>query len=339
MNIQVRELLDSDAEAWDDLVRSSRQKVVFQRRDFLDIWAGEDPDWHLLKLGCFDERGRLVCGQAIIHRKFLGLRIQNTLSIFYAGTPVLTGEIEEYSPEQYEILSALAHASRKRFPYLRIEFHPNLTDARAYIDNGWEAGLQYTHTWDLGDLNAVLKGMHRKHSYVRKAQGMYIFGCENGEAIIDEFLRLYRETMEKFEWQPTAHWKEAFRRKARWLDQQGLLRPFTCRTKTGELVGIALYILSRESGMAYFWLIGYDHALNSKEFPPAIHWYAAQNLAAEFRTIDFGEGGNASLFAYKDSLGTTSLSFWVLKTQSMSNWSALYTSLRKIRQALLKFIP
>jgi hypothetical protein len=338
MKIEVREVSATDT-AWDGLVRSSRQNCLFVAREFLETWAGEDPSWHLLKLGCYDETNRLICGQAIIHRKMMGVRVQNTLSTFYAGTPILAGEVPENSLAQYEILSALARESRKRFPYLRIEFHPHLTDARAYLDNGWEAAPQYTHTWDLRDLNAVLKSMHRKQTYVRKAQDMFDFSIEHGEEIVNEFLRLYAETMAKFGWQPPASWKEAFRRKARWLESQDVLRPFTCRTKAGEIVGVALYILSRESRTAYFWLVGYDHERNSKEFPPAIHYYAAQNLAAEFDMIDFGEGGNSSLFAFKDSLGTDSLPFWVLKSGDISGWVNVYLFLRKARQALLKFIP
>ncbi len=338
MKIEVREITKTDT-AWDGLVQNSRQNCVFVSRSFLETWTGKNPFWRLLKLGCFDEQGRLVGGQGIIHRKIVGVRVQNTLSIFYAGTPVLAGDIPENSPEQYEILSALARESRKHFPYMRIEFHPNLTDARAYLDNGWEAAPQYTHTWDLRDLNAVLKSMHRKQTYVRKAQDMFDFSIERGETIINDFLRLYAETMAKFGWQPPASWKTAFQHRAKWLESQDLLRPFTCRTKNGELVGVALYILSRESRVAYFWLVGYDHDRNSKEFPPAIHYYAAQNLAGEFDMIDFGEGGNSSLYAYKDSLGAESLPFWVLKTGGISNWAKIYQLLRKTRQALLKIIP
>jgi len=56
---------------------------------------------------------------------------------------------------------------------------------------------EYTHTWDLRDLNAILKGMHRKQTYVNKAQDMYDFATEYGDEIINDFLRLYIETMKK----------------------------------------------------------------------------------------------------------------------------------------------
>ena len=338
MKIQVREISATDT-AWDELAASSRQNCLFVSRGFLDLWAGEDPSLRLLKLGCYDESNRLVCGQAIIHRKIMGVRVQNILSTFYAGTPVLAGDIEENSPEQYEILSALARESRKRFPYMRIEFHPNLTDARAYLDNGWEATPIYTHSWKLEDMQEVRKGMHRKERYIRKAQEMFDLGHEHGQEIIKDFLRLYAETMKKYDWQPTSKWREAFLRKMKWLESRDLLHIYTCRKKTGELVGITLSLLSRENQTAYFWLIGYDHTIDSKEFPPAIYYYASEDLSSEFKFIDFGEGAHASLYAFKDSLGTTSTPFWILKTENNSGWSLLHSRLRKIRQFLLKFVP
>jgi hypothetical protein len=336
--IEVREISATD-NAWDKLVASSRQNCLFVTRDFLDVWAGEDPSSHLLKLGCYDETGRLVCGQAIIHRRFMGMRVQNTLSIFYAGTPILAGDIPENGAEQYEILSTLARESRKRFPYLRIELYPNLTDMRAYLDNGWEATPIYTHSWELSDMGEVQKGMHRKQRYIRKAQELFDFSREHGEEIIREFLRLYAETMKKYDWQPTAKWRDAFQRKMKWLESRDLLHIYACRMKTGELVGITLSLLSRENQTAYFWLIGYEHTIDSKEFPPAIYYYASQDLSTEFEHIDFGEGAHSSLYAFKDSLGTTSTPFWILRTENSTNWSALYSYLRKIRQSLVKFIP
>jgi hypothetical protein len=264
------------------------------------------------------------------------MRVQGSFNIFYRCTPILAGDVPENSQEQYEILSALAQRTRKLFPYLKVEFCPTLTDARPYLDNGWSAMPEYTHTWDIRDLNALLKGMHRKQTYVNRAQEMYDFSTEYGDEIINDFLRLYIETMKKYDWEPPKGWRKDFSRKARWLSEQDLLRPFTCRFKnTGELVGVALYILSRENRTAYYWLIGYDHKLNSKEFPPAIHYHAAKSLAGEFDTIDFGEGGNPSLFAFKDSLGTDSIPYWVLTTGESSPLKKAYRALKIIREKIL----
>jgi hypothetical protein len=338
MKIEVREISISDGK-WDELVRSSRQNFIFTSRDFLESWIRMDPDWHLLTLGCFDEDGRLVGGQAILHRKLFGIRIQRILNIFYAGTPVLSMETEESSEQRYAVLSELARITRKYFPYQRIEFHPSLVDVRPYLDNGWEALPQYTHTWDLNDLDAVLKGMHRKQKYVRKAQDLFDFSIEQGDEIIAEFLRLYTATMQKFGWQPTAGWKKAFFRQVAWLRERDLLRVYTGRTKTGELAGVTLYILSREDRTAICWLIGYGDELNSKELPTALDYFAAQNLASDFDTIDFGEGANPNLYAFKDSVGTNSIPFWLLTVGNDSILIRFVEFLRKARQSLIKLIP
>jgi hypothetical protein len=83
-------------------------------------------------------------------------------------------------------------------------------------------------------------------------------------------------------------------------------------------------------------MVGYDKKISSKEFPPAIHYYAAQNLCSEFSRIDFGEGTHTSLYAFKDSLGGYSTPFWILKTRNANNWIHFYESLKRIRYSMLK---
>jgi hypothetical protein len=336
LKIKVREISTANKE-WEELIHSSRQNILFVDQSFLNIWTTKGTSNHLMMLGCYDESEHLVGGQAIIHRKFMGVRIQGSFNISYRCTPILAGHIRENSPEQYEILSALARETRKKFPYLKVEFHPSLTDTRAYLNNGWHAEPQYAHTWDLRNVDAILQNMHhKKRSYVRKALENYEFNVEQDKKIIDEFLRLYTETMAKFSWCPSENWSESFHHKANWLLDEKLLLPCTCRTKTGQLISVALVILSPENRTAYGWLIGYDHAYASHEIPASLQYYSAKILAANFDALDLGDGPNANLFAYKDSLGTASHPFWVLTTKDTKKWIKFLDFLRDARQSLKK---
>jgi hypothetical protein len=336
MNLHIREIPAHEKQAWDELVHSSRQGNVFLLHDFLLTWDKTDPTVGLLRLGCYSENNQLVGAQAIMFKKALFLRLQHMLSIFYASTPILREVAGEQSPTPFEILTALASESRKRFPYLRVEFHPSLTDMRAYLEQKWEVYPQYTYLWALDDLDALLKQMHRKSSYVRKALRLYTFGCEAGLAMIAEFLRLYEKTMTRYEWRPTPAWKTAFISRAEWLESQGLLKAYTCRAPSGDIMGIALYILSRLDRTVYAWLVGYDPQLDNKEFLPAIDYYAAQCLASEFSFIDFGEGTHPSLYAFKDSLGGCATPFWILKTRNATRWLRVYETLKRWRYAWSK---
>lgn len=338
MAVSVREIQPQERQQWDALVNASPQGSVFLGYDLLQLWDQTNATAGLLRLGCFTAAGRLVGGQALIYKKALLFAFQYNLNLPYGSTPILSGDLGVDDPAPFEILSALARAAQKRFPSLQLEVHASLTDIRAYLAQGWEALPDYVYLWDLGDVDLLLKHMHRKSSYVRKAQKQYRFACEPREGVILDFLRLHEQNMDRHQWRPTAAWREAFFRRVQWLDEQDVLRIYTCRTPAGELVGAVLYVLSRLQCTAHFWMVGYDAQLNSKEFPPAIHFYAAQCLAPEFKTIDFGEGMRESLYAFKDSLGARSEPYWILATPTARYWKRVFAWVRRLRYAVPKLL-
>jgi hypothetical protein len=338
--MEVREISTDEGAAWDELVSSSRQGNIFLLHEFQTAWCETDPLLHLVRLGCYDENGKLVGGQSIFHKKAFGLRIPFTLSIFYASTPILSSTVQENSQQQHAVLSALAREARKHFPFLKIEFHPTLKDVRPYLEQDWHAEPEYTHTWEISDPNIILKNIqHRKQKYVRKAKDEFLFAHETGEAIVTDFLRLYRETMQKFGWRPEENWTTTFRQRIEWMQARDIARLYTCRMKSGELVGVVMCILSRISQTVYFTLISYNHSINSKEFHPAIHWYVAQDLSPEFSYADFGEASLSTIYSAKDSLGTSSTPYWKLETANARRWTRYYDLLRKIKRAITNRLP
>jgi hypothetical protein len=329
--MKVREITTNENIAWDELVRSSRQGNIFLLNEFQTAWCDTDPSLHLLRLGCYDEHGKLVGGQTIFHKKVFGQRVPITLNIFYSATPILPSTVQDNSEQQSAVLSALARGSRKYFPFLTIEFHPTLKDVRPYLEQGWLAEPEYTYVWDIIDPNSILMNMHRKRKYVRKAQEQFVFAHETSEAIVSDFFRLYRDTMDKFGWTPDEYWEKSYRKRIEWMQVKEMVRLYTCRTKSEELVGVIMCILSRVNRTVYFVLIGYDHSINSKEFHPAIHWYAAQDLSPEFSYADFGEAAQSNIYTTKDSLGTLSVPYWKLETPIARQWQKFYKFLRKIK--------
>jgi hypothetical protein len=335
--MEVREIFTNEGLAWNELVNSSHQGNIYLSQEFQDAWLETDSSLHLARLGCYDENGKLVGGQSIFHKKVFGLRIPVALSISYASTPILSSEVQDSGQKQYAVLSALARDSRKHFPFMKVAFHPSLNDVRPYLEQGWKAEPEYTHIWEISDPDAILKNIqHRKQKYVRKAKEQFLFAHETGEAIITDFLRLYRETMQKFDWRPE---EGRLRERIEWMQAKDIIRLYTCRMKTGELVGVVVCVLSRVNQTAYFMLIGYDHTINSKEFHPAIHWYAAQDLSPEFSYADFGGGPVPNIYATKDSLGTNSTPYWELETPNARRWTQYYDMLRNIKRAIANRLP
>jgi hypothetical protein len=334
MTIDVRQISENEKEIWDDLVFSSRQKSFLLTHDFLEMWRDSDPSLALLRFGCFDENGHLIGGQAIIHRKKLGTRLEYVIGVLYSSTPILREEVQDNVQTRHEILASLARISRKFFLYLRIEFDPSLIDTRPYLEQGWSAKPFYTHIWNITDPEVILNNLHRKRRYVRKAQEFLTFDRESGNDILDAFLALYFETMQKFKWKPNTQWCEAFKKQVAWLEKHDLFRLYTCRTQQGNLVGVVLYIIDKPKQTAFAWLTGYDHSFDCKEFPPAIYWYAANELRSVVRYIEFMEGNEVSIYAFKDSLGTVSKPFWVLQTPYRNRWIDLYFGTKRFFKKL-----
>ncbi|MBI5954337.1 MAG: GNAT family N-acetyltransferase [Chloroflexi bacterium] len=335
--MEVREISGSGQTAWDELVASSRQGNIFVMHELQSVWCETDPSLHLVRLGCYDEHGKLIGGQSIFRRKVLGLRIPTTLSIFYAGTPILPSVVQDDDLQQRAVLSALAQYSIRSFPFLKIEFHPTLKDVRPYLKEGWHAYPEYTYVWEISDPDAILTNIqHRKRKYVRKAREQFLFTSETGDAIVADFLRLYRETVKKFGWHPGDVWIKILRKRIEWLQTKNAVRLYTCRTKTGELLSAILCILSHINQTVYSMYIGYDHSADSREFPPALDCYIAQDLSGEFSYVDFSEAPQSNLYGYKDSLGTKSTPYWKLETPNARRWTKYYELLGKIRRTILK---
>ena len=109
MKLEIRKITELGQE-WDQFVNSSMQNSVLTSSEFLNVYAGDDPSWQLLTLGCYDAAGCLLGAQVIIHRKWMGKRIQSSPNVPYNATPILSGHLDG-TPEQYDVLFALARAT------------------------------------------------------------------------------------------------------------------------------------------------------------------------------------------------------------------------------------
>lgn len=339
MTVIVKEIPTAERQEWDDLINHSPQRTVFLEYEYLHMWAETNPTFHLTRIGCYDDSSRkLVGGQAFLHKNYLGIRLSTILNLFYVSTPTLRDSAQEDEVRRLEILRALACYVKKRLPYMLVEVHPNLTDVRPYLYNGWRASCEYTHIWDLRNRNAPLENMHhRSRSHVQHAEKDLVFARESSADTLCEFVQLYRKTMMKFNWLPDATWEMNFRKYVSWMETRDMFRLYTCRTVNGELVGAILYILSRINRTVYVWLIGYNPETKIKGWSDTLNCHAAQELSSEFDFFDFGEGSRESIYRAKDTAGTTSVPFWVLKTAFSQRWLFIYDRLKLVRYAIARF--
>ncbi len=182
---------------------------------------------------------------------------------------------------------------------MAIECNPSLLDVRAYLQDGWAANRFYTHVWDLRDLDVVYKNMGKRKKAIQKAQAEFLFAREAAGKIADDFLRLYEQTASKYMLRFDKIWINAFQQRLAWLESKDLLRIYTLRSKTGELIGASSSVLSRCDHTVYTWLLAYDYASPNRHNMPALYWYLAQDMANEFHYLDLGSADNFPLFSFK----------------------------------------
>ena len=335
--LAVRELERKDYAAWNQLVADSPQGNAFLRADWLQMLCDTDPDLRPLILGCFDNKGRLVGGQAVMYQQRWGMSISVTFEFFYSGPMVapLAGNQARCVTRTVAIVSALAEALAKRLAYVEIETHPAFNDARPFLNAGWRVVPVYTHIWRMDDVDRVWRAMSRgKQSRIKRARKHFTFGVEEADAVLNEYLPLHRQTVRKFSWQPSPTWEAIFRRRFHWMRQRDGCRLYAARTDAGELAGGELVLLSQEDKTAYIWQQSFDRKYLAQGLSPALDWYAASDLATEFPRIDFGSSPYSSLSQFKDEMGAEAVMHLAVRKNNMRFRLAVYERALKLKDSV-----
>jgi hypothetical protein len=332
--LAVRELGREDYAVRNQLVADSPQGNVFLHADWLQMLGDTDPDLRSLILGCFDDEGRLVGGQAVTYHQRWGMDISATFEFFYSGPMVapVAGNQAGGVTRAAAIVSALAEALAERLAYVEFETHPAFGDVRPFLYAGWQVVPTYTHIWPMDDVDRAWRAMSQgKRRRIERARKQFTFGVEEGDAVLDEYLPLHHQTVRKFYWQPSPTWEAIFRRRFHWMRERDGCRLYTARTGTGELAGGELVLLSREDETAYIWQQAFDREYLAQGISPALDWYAASDLATEFPQVNFGSSPYPSLAQFKDEMGAEPVvHFTVRKNNARFRW-AIYQRALKLK--------
>ena len=313
-SLRLETLAPRDDADWDRLVVAAPQGNVFLRSDWLAMLCETDAqDLNILRLGCRNRAGRLVAGWAIPYRRQWGRLFANGFDFFYNG-PLLEPELSSpnihHVSERLLALSLLARGLGESTSLVVAEAHPEFHDARALLYDGWIVSAEYTHLWDQVVRETTLERMNReKRREIRRGLESHVFRREpRADLALAGFLRLYRATMRKFGWLPTAAWEDQLRTRLRWMADRDGCRLYTASTAEGQLAAGVLVLLSREDRTAYFWRMGADPERRDSRVVPALYWWTAMELGVEdpdIRHINFGGSPPPSLSQFKDYLAAT----------------------------------
>jgi hypothetical protein len=339
MALSIRHLASNDNEIWDHLVNSSPQGHVLLLSFFLSAWIENDPEIHLLRLGCFDHQGYLVGGQAFLHKKKVGIiRVQTNLQTWqYIDSPIIAAHAIPGSQLYFDILKTLADRVKKSFLHYKVYCHPSIRDVRPLLECGWRIFPDYAHSWDLRNPEALLADLkgRKRFQQVKKAFQNLDFADERGKAIFDEFIPLYMETARQVGYKLRKSWPRVFRTIAIELLERGIIRFLTCRKKSGELIGVATYILDPLRNTAFGWQLAHIPLRGGEvDFIPALYIHSIKTLSGEVSFIDIGVGVRPSLYFFKDSLGTRSTPEFLAQTPNSKFWKQFRSIIHKVKQSL-----
>ena len=133
--------------AWDELVQGAVGGNVFQRSEWLMMLGATDKPLRVLRLGCFDEKGVLVAGQAILYQKMWGMAVSVPFEFFYNSLLI----VPAYQECLGEVVALFAAALPHHLTFIQLELHPHQPDARPFLHAGWQVTPLYTY---LGDMRA-----------------------------------------------------------------------------------------------------------------------------------------------------------------------------------------
>ncbi len=329
MELKVRHISKKENETWDQLVNSSPQGHPFLLSEYLSIWAENDPEIHLLRLGCFDKKNNLIGGQAFLHRKKAFRRIEVLLQNWsFTNTPFFTQNIIHGSPQYFLAMQALADEVKRSFDYFRIICHPSIQDVRPLLERGWRAAPDYAHVWDVKKAEELLHELKTKKRFrqIEGIFGSFDFADERHPGIIEEFIPFYQETAQDIGYKLRKSWKNIFRATATKMLKENIIRFYTCRDKNGKLAGAATYVLNPAHHNAYGWQLAhtpFTHSSGEKDFIPALYFFSIEVLSHEVSSIDIAEGLRPSLYFFKDSLGTKSVTEFVVETPNAWFWKMI----------------
>jgi hypothetical protein len=340
MNLTVKKITQEHNADWDNLIKTSPQGSTLLLTECLLIWVETEPELHLLRLGCYNEKEELVGGQAFLFRYLApGIRVGAVdLDIGYSNSPIIAMNVVPSSTEYFEIIQALADKVNRLGLHLRIYCHPSIQDIRPLLQRGWSAEPAYSHIWDLREPEILLKNLRSKHKkrfhHETAIRERLDFAEETGVRMIDEFIPLYQTSAKRTGIYLSKTWDAAMRKRMEWMLTQNAIRFFTCRKKTGEILSIATVVVSKPQNSCYGWLLANDLLQGEKEYIPITYLHTIENLSREHSFFDIAEGVHPTLYAYKDSLGTASVPYYIMDTPSDLQLRKIMHTVKRVAHAV-----
>ncbi len=340
--LEFRCVREADNSAWDALVAESPTANRFLRSDCLRMLEETDSIGVRFRRACaFASDGSLRGGWALPYLERLGVRASTYFELFYAG-PMLAPELESgsvhFARERLEVLRGMAEDHGRRLHLIESEAHPRFRDARGPHYAGWQVQTIYTHIWDFESPDELFGNMNReRRRLIRRAGESYQFAPLPPETAAADFIPVYRDLMQKFDWVPAPQWDRDLKQRLDWMIANEVAGVYGARDREGTLQAAVIVLLSKEDRTLYLWRCGYNEKAGGNSIVPALYWNASlhwRELWGAPLHANLGGSPHYTLTQFKDSLGADAAAHLRLVWNAPGVRSAGWRMARALRDRL-----
>jgi hypothetical protein len=296
----IQQLTPDLHEKWNEFVICSPQGGLFQTIDWnMMLCETEAQAVNYLPLVCVEDN-EILGGILVRYRISSGKKIADLPVFGYSG-PAFSTRL--YNPERrhtykiYSVFSELLQALTEQLDDIVLENQPEIWDARAYKFQAWRIHVSFTHIWSPSNSHDAWNGISPEfQGLIKTASQRLSFESTVERNDIQNFLELASSSISEFSC-------DVMRKRIEWMINRDYCRLYQASDKSGEIVGMALVILSRENQTAYLWDVVSSSAEYENMILPYIYFQSYSALADQFCRLDLGRSRNHLLNEIKDNLG------------------------------------
>jgi len=309
------ELNASQYNQWDELVKRSPQGTIFHKSWWLKT-VTDATNTELRIYGFFrgDREDELVggCGISVERRGFLRLAFSPPINspTPYGGVvlkPIDAKDVRKIESVYKIVINNLNTMYRNNFDYVLLSNHPNFTDIRHFVWNGWEPEVNYTYTLPLGKTEEMWNHISVRTD-IRKAEREGI-SIENGKSIKD-FCNLLHLTYKRQGRNVPVN-MDFFDKIYKELKNRGACKIYYAMNNNGETVASAISLCDEKRG--YYWVAASNPGLRGSGEPASILWNILKDVSESYDEIDLIGANSPNIVKFKSAFNPELVPYYSVK--------------------------
>ena len=313
VDLEIREIKESEFSTWDKFVENSEQGNLFSTSLWLEI-LNKYPDGNAKLLGVFNSN-ELLSGILLYGRKkaFLNIMAYPPLTpftsiIFSDGK---TSKFSKIESTQKKIITLINDYLNKNYNYIALQLEPSIKDIRPFLWIGWKSLVNYTYEIDLSNIKYLWEKIDKDAKYeINKAKKSNVE--VSGSNDIDEFLVLYEKTFLKQNLKMPLN-KDFLKEMFEILSRKNKCRLYLAKTGENEIISGAL--TTWDDKKSYYLLAASDpDAKLGANY--LLLWNIIEDMSKNFKSMGLVGANIPNITKFKREFATKLVPYYIVEKYS-----------------------